>query len=1172
MSNFKIEFVASIFTEGDTAQLRITWDAPVSAETELKWEILFKGFLPTNSDDYDVLTGTVIVPQGAPGEMLVNIPITDDEIAEQTKEIVVRLSEGDGNTNTNTNTTTQDTIEPSEASAVLKDDDPFPQASPYILGGGSNNNVLTLGSTAASSVQGAAGEDTYIVTRYQSADVSISDAGVNTLKLDNGVEVAGWVVGRNTGLLTLASGGKVRVPVVSDWKFQIGDGEILTLAEFEAAIGVSGDPFVSYIVETNLPAEVGEGHDGRSLIVGTAGQDVFTVGHDGDSTLEGLVGLDTYIITRFQSADVRIFDAGLNTLKLDVGLEVDEWVVNRNSGQLILASGGVVRVPSVSRWQFQIGDGEILTLAEFEAAIGVPADPNDPFTTFTVPFPDSEPPVAPSNNIPTLTGNNLDAIFVKGVAGTVDLSGSFTDADAGDILTFSSSNLPTGFTLDFATGVLSSTPETVGLFEDIVVTASDGKSGGTVDYTFDISVSIAEDPTYFKIEFVASIFTEGDTAQLRITWDAPVSAETELKWEILFKGFLPTNSDDYDVLTGTVIVPQGAPGEMLVNIPITDDEIAEQTKEIVVRLSEGDGNTNTNTTTQDTIEPSEASAVLKDDDPFPQASPYILGGGSNNNVLTLGSTAASSVQGAAGEDTYIVTRYQSADVSIAEFGVNTLKLDNGVEVAGWVVGRNTGLLTLASGGKVRVPVVSDWKFQIGDGEILTLAEFEAAIGVSGDPFVSYIVETNLPAEVGEGHDGRSLIVGTAGQDVFTVGHDGDSTLEGLVGLDTYIITRFQSADVRIFDAGLNTLKLDVGLEVDEWVVNRNSGQLILASGGVVRVPSVSRWQFQIGDGEILTLAEFEAAIGVPADPNDPFTTFTVPFPDSEPPVAPSNNIPTLTGNNLDAIFVKGVAGTVDLSGSFTDADAGDILTFSSSNLPTGFTLDFATGVLSSTPETVGLFEDIVVTASDGKSGGTVDYTFDISVSIAEDPMYYFAWSPTGTIVGGVAIKKGSLHRYNVSDDTFSATLNETNGILSGDNVVRLGSTFTDDADGETIFLSEGSDLYRVETGFNADVIINDISRIDGASNVIQFLSDVTIKGYEVVEVSIIPGDESATLRSLYLQIDTDATATENLVLLEIKTPKTQFYQVGAATETLLTYDDFLATLSEIDIPNVGFDV
>ena len=684
----------------------------------------------------------------------------------------------------------------------------------------------------------------------------------------------------------------------------------------------------------------------------------------------------------------------------------------------------------------------------------------------------------------------------------------------------------------------------------------------------------------FKIEFVASTFTEGESsgvAQLRITWDAPVSAETELKWEILFKGFLSTNSDDFDVLTGTVIVPQGAPGFTLVSIPITDDEVGEQAKEIVVRLSEGDGNTNT----QDTIEPSEASAVLKDDDSFP-LSPYTLVGGGNDNVLTLGSTAVGRVEGLVGEDTYVVTRYQSAEVVISDVGLNTLKLDAGLEVTGWFVSRNTGELILASGEAVVVPSVSRWQFQIGDGEILTPEEFAAALGVPADPsdpFVPYIVDTYVPTEVGEGHDARSLIAGTAGQDVFTSGEDGFASLEGLLGLDTYIITRFQSAEIVISEVGLNTLKLDVGLEVAGWIVSRNTGELILTSGEAVVVPSVSRWQFQIGNGEILTPDEFMDAIRVPnaSDPNtleppSAGNTFTVPFPDSEPPVDPTNNVPTLTGNNLDAIFVKDAAGTVDLSGSFTDADAGDTLTFSSSNLPTGFTLDSASGVLSSTPGTVGLFEDIVVTASDGKSGGTVDYTFDISVSIAEDPTYYFAWTPTGADVGGVAIKKGSLDRYTVSDDAFSATPDDTNDILSGDNVVRLGTTFTDDADGETISLGGGSDLYRVEAGFNADVIIDDRSGIEGDSNVIQFLSDVTINGYEVVEVNIIPGDDSATLRTLYLEIDTDATAAENLVLLEIATPKTQFYQVGAATETLLTYDDFLATLTEMDISGVGPDV
>ena len=695
----------------------------------------------------------------------------------------------------------------------------------------------------------------------------------------------------------------------------------------------------------------------------------------------------------------------------------------------------------------------------------------------------------------------------------------------------------------------------------------------------------------FRIEFEGGTsFTEGGTLDFRIHWDGPVSASTVLKWEVLFEGFLPTNSDDYDgALIGTVDVPQSSgPGmSSIISITLRNDNIGEPVKEIAVRVSADDTNTNG----VDTIEPSESSATLEDDGEFPSAGSYLLGGGNNENVYTFGSTSDGQAEGLVGRDTYIITRYQSADVTISEVDFSIVRLDFGVEIARYVTALGDGIIILESGATIRLPLVDTrWEFQIGDGEILTPAEFIEAIRVPNatdstileapSPGNHYIVPSYLEDEdagsVGEGHDNAAIIGGTASsEDVFTVGLDSASTLEGLVGKDIYIITRYQNANVTIGEVDVSLVKLDAGLQVARFVTALGDGIIILENGSTIRLPLVdTRWEFQIGDGEVLSLAEFIEAIRVPNATDSTIleapsagNVFTVPFPDSGPPVDPSNNVPTLTGTNLDAIFVKGVAETVNLSGEFADAD-GDTLTFSSSNLPTGFTLDSATGVLSSTSGTVvGLFEDVVVTASDGKSAGTVDYTFDISVSIAEDPTYYFAWSPTGTDRDGVLTKKGSLDRYTVSDDAFSATPDDEPDILSVDNVVRLGSTFTDDADGETISLGGGSDLYRVEAGFNADVIIDDRSATDGdAANVIQFLSDVTINGYEVVEVNIIQSDPSATLRTLYLQIDKGAAED---VILQIEVPKTQFYQVGAATETLLTYDDFLATLTEIDIPDVG---
>ena len=507
MPNFRIEFEGGTsFTEGGTLEFRIHWDGPVSASTVLKWEVLFEGFLPTNSDDYDgALIGTVDVPQSSGAGMsgIISITLRDDNIGEPVKEIAVRVSADDTNANTD------DTIEPSESSATLEDDGEFPSAGYYLLGGGNNENVYTFGSTSDGQAEGLVGRDTYIITRYQSANVAISEVDFSIVRLDFGVEIVRYVTALGDGIIILESGATIRLPLVDTrWEFQIGDGEILTPAEFIEAVRVPNatdstileapSPGNHYIVPSYLEDEdagsVGAGHENAAIIGGTASsEDVFTVGLDSDSTLEGLVGKDIYIITRYQNANVTIGEVDVSLVKLDAGLQVARFVTALGDGIIILENGSTIRLPLVdTRWEFQIGDGEVLSLNEFIDAVRVPnaTDPNtleppSPGNVFTVPFPDSEPIV--SNNPPTLTGNNLDAIFVKDAAGTVDLSGSFTDVD-GDTLTFSSSNLPTGFTLDPVTGVLSSTPGTAGLFEDIVVTATD-RSGASVDYTFDIRVS-----------------------------------------------------------------------------------------------------------------------------------------------------------------------------------------------------------------------------------------------------------------------------------------------------------------------------------------------------------------------------------------------------------------------------------------------------------------------------------------------------------------------------------------------------------------------------------------------------------------------------------------------------------------------------------------------------------
>ncbi|MEM7126668.1 MAG: putative Ig domain-containing protein [Chloroflexota bacterium] len=91
-------------------------------------------------------------------------------------------------------------------------------------------------------------------------------------------------------------------------------------------------------------------------------------------------------------------------------------------------------------------------------------------------------------------------------------------------------------------------------------------------------------------------------------------------------------------------------------------------------------------------------------------------------------------------------------------------------------------------------------------------------------------------------------------------------------------------------------------------------------------------------------------------------------------VGPVNNPPTLTNPNNQSSVVNDV---VNLTLSATDVD-GDSLTFGASGLPTGLTIDSATGTIAGTVTEVGTF-GVVVSVDDG-NGGTDSASLDWIVS------------------------------------------------------------------------------------------------------------------------------------------------------------------------------------------------
>ncbi len=111
-------------------------------------------------------------------------------------------------------------------------------------------DVLGAGGDFSFTASGGGGDDTYIITRFQHGDVSISDTfGTNLVKFDAGVTITDYSetsvsffgnVSILSVSLTLSTGAEVMIDAPLPFSFQLGDGEVLSYADFKMVIGASG--------------------------------------------------------------------------------------------------------------------------------------------------------------------------------------------------------------------------------------------------------------------------------------------------------------------------------------------------------------------------------------------------------------------------------------------------------------------------------------------------------------------------------------------------------------------------------------------------------------------------------------------------------------------------------------------------------------------------------------------------------------------------------------------------------------------------------------------------------------------------------------------------------------------------------------------------------------------
>ena len=154
--------------------------------------------------------------------------------------------------------------------------------------------------------------------------------------------------------------------------------------------------------------------------------------------------------------------------------------------------------------------------------------------------------------------------------------------------------------------------------------------------------------------------------------------------------------------------------------------------------------------------------------------------------------------------------------------------------------------------------------------------------------------------------------------------------------------------------------------------------------------------------------------------------------------APPNRAPTINGTPPASV-------TAGAAYSFTPSAAdpdNDTLGFTVANKPAWAAFDTATGRLSGTPtsQNVGTFSGIVITVSDGKTGGNASLTaFTITVNAAANRAPTISGTPTTTVTAGAAYNfqptgadaDGDALTYSITNKPSWATFNTSTGKLSG---------------------------------------------------------------------------------------------------------------------------------------------
>jgi YVTN family beta-propeller protein len=597
-------------------------------------------------------------------------------------------------------------------------------------------------------------------------------------------------------------------------------------------------------------------------------------------------------------------------------------------------------------------------------------------------------PGTPVNHFPTLATPN-PALATVGTAATLTLSGADSD---GDTLTYGATGLPTGLTLNTATGVISGTPTVANTFA-VTATANDGKGGvASVNFNWAVQPAGGAGPAtlastrYVMLKSLTSVNNQpwacaaeinimGSNGQnlARTGWVATAdSAETNnanngpantidgnngTMWHTPWNG-TPANPHWLKLDMGGQRAVSG-----LKYLPRQDGNINGTVNQFEVYIS------NDGVTWGQPVAAGDFSALGTGNaerqvgftDPGNSGTP-------TNKAPTLAQPApANATVGTAATLTLAGTDPDGDTLTYSATGLPpglVLNTTSGIISGTPTTAGSYDVDASASDGKGGVgTAMFTWLVQPAGGlPPATLASaryvlLKALTSINNQPWAC-ASEINIVDNNGVNLARTGWVATADSAETQNANNGPANTIDGNNG--TYWHTPWSGNP-----ANPHWLKLDMGgqravsalkyLPRQDGNINGNISQfeVYISNDGIA-------WGKPVATGDFLALGTGNALR-------------TVGFVDPGP-VVPANHAPTLAQPAPNP-GVVGTALTYNLAG--TDPD-GDALTYAATGLPPGLTLNAATGAITGTPTTPGSY-DVDASVSDGHGGlGTAQFTWGVS--------------------------------------------------------------------------------------------------------------------------------------------------------------------------------------------------